>query len=180
MLLRVAGVGLADQIPPRILPSKPPAGFGPVGFAQFHRLFKDPLHAGVIAEHADGDAILEAKDLRASLSRLPVQHAGLPEETAATLMQMGLRTLGQVLDAPRHPYTRGLLESMPARAQPGDRLPQIEGMAPSLAARPVGCAFRPRCPNAITRCAEQAPSLVQEGDRSHRCYAPIPIAAHTA
>jgi peptide/nickel transport system ATP-binding protein len=106
---------------------------------------------GVVAELAD---------------RVAVMYAGRIVETGP---------VNQVLDAPRHPYTRGLLESMPARTQPGERLPQIEGMAPSLAARPVGCAFRPRCPDAITRCAEQAPSLVQEGDRSHRCYAPIQL-----
>ncbi|CAM3827207.1 ABC transporter ATP-binding protein [Bordetella tumulicola] len=81
--------------------------------------------------------------------------------------------VNQILDAPRHPYTKGLLDSMPANSAPGSRLHQIDGMAPSLAGRPVGCAFRPRCPNAITRCAEQAPSVLQEGPRSFRCYAPI-------
>jgi peptide/nickel transport system ATP-binding protein len=84
---------------------------------------------GVVAELAD---------------RVAVMYAGRIVETGP---------VAQVLDAPRHPYTRGLLESMPARARPGARLPQIEGMAPSLAARPVGCAFRPRCPSAVTRCA---------------------------
>ncbi|GAB1576486.1 ABC transporter ATP-binding protein [Bordetella petrii] len=79
----------------------------------------------------------------------------------------------QVLDAPRHPYTRGLLDSMPANSAPGTRLHQIDGMAPSLAGRPAGCAFRPRCPNAITRCTEQSPSATSEGSRSFRCYAPI-------
>ncbi|HET7557140.1 MAG TPA: DNA polymerase Y family protein [Rhodanobacteraceae bacterium] len=60
-----------------------------------------PLAARTLAEHADGSAILDAKDLRAGLSRLPVLHAGLPEDVATTLMQTGLRTLGRVLDAPR-------------------------------------------------------------------------------
>ncbi|OZI27253.1 methionine ABC transporter ATP-binding protein [Bordetella genomosp. 7] len=81
--------------------------------------------------------------------------------------------VAQVLDAPRHPYTRGLLDSMPANTAPGARLHQIEGMAPSLAGRPAGCAFRPRCPSAIPRCAEQAPAASQEGPRSFRCYVPI-------
>src|SRR3546814_219483 len=72
----------------------------------------------------------------------------------------------QVLDAPRHPYTRGLLDSMPANTAPGARLHQIEGMAPSLAGRPAGWAFRPRCPSAITRCVAPAPSAIQEGPRS--------------
>jgi len=88
--------------------------------------------------------------------------------------------VNDVLDAPRHPYTKGLLDSMPANTVPGERLHQIDGMAPSLAGRPVGCAFRPRCPQAITRCAEQAPSILQEGPRSYRCYAPIAVRETTS
>jgi len=86
----------------------------------------------------------------------------------------------QVLDAPRHPYTRGLLDSMPGATQPGARLHQINGMAPSLAGRPVGCAFRPRCSHAVTRCTEQAPSITTEGPRSYRCYVPIAREAQSA
>lgn len=85
--------------------------------------------------------------------------------------------VNDVLDAPRHPYTKGLLDSMPANSLPGARLHQINGMAPSLTGRPAGCAFRPRCPNAITRCAEQAPAPLQEGSRSFRCYVPIALEA---
>lgn len=86
--------------------------------------------------------------------------------------------VNEVLDAPRHPYTKGLLDSMPANSKPGERLHQINGMAPSLTGRPAGCAFRPRCTNAIPRCAEQAPAALQEGSRSYRCY--VPIALETA
>ncbi|HET9835120.1 MAG TPA: DNA polymerase Y family protein [Rhodanobacteraceae bacterium] len=73
-----------------------------------HRLAAAPtLHAArALAEHANGSAILDAKDLRTGLSRLPASHAGLPDETATTLMQMGLRTLGQVLDMPREGLRR--------------------------------------------------------------------------
>ncbi|KCB22955.1 ABC transporter ATP-binding protein [Bordetella hinzii] len=81
--------------------------------------------------------------------------------------------VNDVLDSPRHPYTRGLLDSMPAQSQPGSRLHQINGMAPSLSARPSGCAFRPRCPNVIPRCTEQPPAATHEGPRSFRCYVPI-------
>ncbi len=75
--------------------------FSQLGFR--HRLAAAPTpHAArALAEHADGSAILETQNLHAGLSRLPLHHAGLPEETAMTLVQMGLRTLGQVLDAPR-------------------------------------------------------------------------------
>jgi peptide/nickel transport system ATP-binding protein len=86
----------------------------------------------------------------------------------------------QVLDAPRHPYTRGLLESMPARAHPGARLHSIDGMAPSLLLRPAGCAFRPRCPNAIARCAEQSPACLREGERDYCCHAPMTAPAPIA
>ncbi|QII87127.1 ABC transporter ATP-binding protein [Bordetella hinzii] len=86
--------------------------------------------------------------------------------------------VNDVLDSPRHPYTRGLLDSMPAQSQPGSRLHQINGMAPSLSARPSGCAFRPRCPNVIPRCTEQPPAATHEGPRSFRCYVPIAREAH--
>ncbi|HEX7130326.1 MAG TPA: DNA polymerase Y family protein [Rhodanobacteraceae bacterium] len=105
-----------------------------------HRLAAAPTpHAArALAECGDGGAILEAKDLRAGLSRLPVSHAGLPDEDAATLMQMGLRTLGQVLDAPRDGLRRrfghGLLQALDrlaghapdglARYRPPDRFVQ--------------------------------------------------------
>ena len=104
---------------------------------------------GVVAELAD---------------RVAVMYAGRIVESGP---------VEQVLDAPRHPYTRGLLDSMPGATQPGARLHQINGMAPSLAARPAGCAFRPRCTHAVTRCTEQAPSVTTEGSRSYRCYVPI-------
>lgn len=78
-----------------------------------------------------------------------------------------------VLDAPRHPYTQGLLESMPGHTIPGTRLHQINGMAPTLAGRPEGCPFRPRCPRAIERCAVEMPPVEEEGNRNFRCFVPI-------
>ncbi|MEJ2896321.1 ABC transporter ATP-binding protein [Bordetella avium] len=104
---------------------------------------------GVVAELAD---------------KVAVMYAGRIVETGP---------VNEVLDAPRHPYTRGLLDSMPAQSMPGSRLHQINGMAPSLSARPSGCAFRPRCPNVIPRCTEQPPAATHEGPRSFRCYVPI-------
>jgi peptide/nickel transport system ATP-binding protein len=109
---------------------------------------------GVVAELAD---------------RIAVMYAGRIVETGP---------VNEVLDAPRHPYTQGLLRSMPGTAQPGTRLRQIDGMAPSLAARPSGCPFRPRCGNAVTRCTEQFPAITREGPpgpagRSFHCYVPV-------
>jgi peptide/nickel transport system ATP-binding protein len=87
--------------------------------------------------------------------------------------------VAQILDSPRHPYTKGLLDSMPGSLPPGARLSQINGMAPSLAGRPAGCPFWPRCPNAVAQCAGQAPGVTHEGARSYRCYVPISREAAT-
>ena len=104
---------------------------------------------GVVAELAD---------------RIAVMYAGRIVESGPT---------GDVLDAPRHPYTRGLLRSMPGNIAPGKRLYQINGMAPNLTTRPMGCAFGPRCDRAQAQCAIQDPALTTEGARTHRCLFPL-------
>jgi peptide/nickel transport system ATP-binding protein len=60
---------------------------------------------------------------------------------------------------PRHPYTRGLLASLPSLTERGGRLAAIEGSPPSLAARPAGCALHPRCPSALPVCRERQPQM---------------------
>ncbi len=80
-----------------------------------------------------------------------------------------------VLDAPRHPYTLGLLQSSAANVAPGERLAQIDGVAPRIDSRPSGCPFRPRCPRALPLCAEQDPAPRNEGARSFRCHNPVPV-----
>jgi len=75
-----------------------------------------------------------------------------------------------VLEAPRHPYTSGLLAAVPDLERP-EAVPRgIAGSIPSLRAPPPGCRFHPRCPLAMPVCREQAPAL--EGD-AHRtaCHA---------
>ena len=62
-----------------------------------------------------------------------------------------------VLDAPAHPYTRGLIESVPAGRPKGVRLAQIPGRMPSLAELPEGCAFAPRCDRRSPACASRPP-----------------------
>ena len=80
--------------------------------------------------------------------------------------------VGQVLDAPMHPYTRGLLDSVPAAAAPGARLHSIRGSTPALARLPAGCAFRERCERADEACASIPQAATREG-RLVRCHHPL-------
>ncbi|MCD2511908.1 ABC transporter ATP-binding protein [Comamonas endophytica] len=63
-------------------------------------------------------------------------------------------SVDDVLDNPQHPYTQGLIGSLPSANQRQRRLQQISGMAPNLLDLPPGCAFAPRCPRAQPRCQE--------------------------
>ena len=81
--------------------------------------------------------------------------------------------VSEVLDNPAHPYTRGLLDSLPGAIQPGERLRQISGMAPSLSNRPSGCAFQPRCTHALAQCAITEPDRTTVNNRTYRCFAPL-------
>jgi peptide/nickel transport system ATP-binding protein len=78
----------------------------------------------------------------------------------------------QVLDAPLHPYTLGLIGSVPSRNRRGEPLRQIPGMTPSMLNLPAGCAFRARCPRAEARCAEPPPFAEYRPGRFARCIHP--------
>jgi peptide/nickel transport system ATP-binding protein len=77
-----------------------------------------------------------------------------------------------VLDEPLHPYTRGLIESVPGHCQRGQPLHQIPGMTPSLLNLPVGCTFRPRCRRASKACLETPPISTPRPNRQVRCFHP--------
>ncbi len=113
---------------------------------------------GVIAETAD---------------RVAVMYAGRIAE---------IGPVAQVIRAPGHPYTAGLMASIPALEHRVARLAQIEGSMPRLDAIPPGCAFNPRCPRAFDRCRAERPGLMPAGATEAACWlhAPAPTPASPA
>ena len=103
-------------------------------------------------------------------SRLLVMYAGRLIEQGPT---------AEVLRRPRHPYTQGLIDSLPSRAAPGRDLLQIPGATPSLTALPTGCAFKERCGYATSVC-DVAPEQTFEPPRIWRCHHPLNIGAKSA
>ncbi len=77
-----------------------------------------------------------------------------------------------VLDRPLHPYTVGLIGSVPSNNTRGRRLQQIPGMAPSLRSLPVGCAFRARCPRASDACNLVPDMIAHAPGRLAACFHP--------
>ncbi|MFK7860953.1 MAG: ABC transporter ATP-binding protein [Granulosicoccus sp.] len=94
---------------------------------------------GVIAETAD---------------RVAVMYAG-------RLAEVG--DVSATVNTPRHPYTTGLMASIPSLTRDVSELTQIPGSMPRLASIPAGCAFNPRCPKAFDRCRSEAPHLSTAG-----------------
>ncbi|HTW85469.1 MAG TPA: ABC transporter ATP-binding protein [Candidatus Sulfotelmatobacter sp.] len=76
----------------------------------------------------------------------------------------------QIFDAPKMPYTVGLLESLPRLDQAGDRLVPIEGQPPNLLRMPPGCAFAPRCPQRMPICDEPVPLFDFGAGHVARCF----------
>jgi oligopeptide/dipeptide ABC transporter ATP-binding protein len=89
---------------------------------------------------------------------------------AGRIVEEGTRAA--VLGAPRHPYTQGLLRSMPARARPGERLAEIPGVVPAPDAWPAGCRFAGRCAIAMEVCRAREPERTLLGaGAAVRCHA---------
>ncbi len=94
--------------------------------------------------------------------RVAVMYAGQIVEEAPT---------GALFARPAHPYTRLLLESIPARHEPKARLQVIPGRVPDMVVLPTGCRFHPRCPSTRKECQRMAPELTVVGeDHRVRCF----------
>ena len=96
--------------------------------------------------------------------RIAVMYAGRIVETGTT---------DEVIDRPLHPYTEGLLGSVPSHNARGSRLTQIPGMTPSLLNLPAGCAFRTRCSYADDNCLKEPEMTSPEAGRLVRCFHPL-------
>lgn len=123
------------------------------------------------------DLLLELKS-EFGMSMLLITHdMGVAAEMAdrTTVMYAGrvveAASVNDLFDDPRHPYTQGLLASIPSiGGDKQDRLHAIAGSTPGLGDMPAGCRFHPRCPYAISECGESEPPLLNLGDRRAACW----------
>ena len=118
------------------------------------RLCKDHGAAVMLVTH-DMGVIAETCD------RVAVMYAGRIAE---------IGPVHDVIHSPAHPYTVGLMGSIPAMDDDRERLLQIDGSMPRLTAIPKGCAFNPRCPRVFERCRSARPDLMDAGSTRAACW----------
>jgi peptide/nickel transport system ATP-binding protein len=123
------------------------------------RLCKDHGAAVMLVTH-DMGVIAETCD------RVAVMYAGRVAEVGP---------VSEVINRPAHPYTIGLMGSIPAMDQDRERLMQIDGAMPRLTAIPQGCAFNPRCPQVFDRCKSERPNLMDAGATRAACWLVKPV-----
>jgi len=87
---------------------------------------------------------------------------------AGRIVEIG--PVADVIHRPQHPYTVGLMGSIPSIAEERERLTQIDGAMPRLTEIPPGCAFHPRCPHAFERCRRERPELTAVGATRAACW----------
>jgi peptide/nickel transport system ATP-binding protein len=118
------------------------------------RLCKEHGAAVMLVTH-DMGVIAETCD------RVAVMYAG-------RIVEIG--PVASVIHAPAHPYSTGLMGSIPAMDEERERLLQIDGAMPRLTAIPRGCAFNPRCPRVFDRCRVERPDLLDAGATRAACW----------
>jgi len=122
--------------------------------ALLRRLAREHGAAVMLVTH-DMGVIAETSD------RVAVMYAG-------RVVEIG--PVQQVIHHPAHPYTRGLMASIPAMDEDRERLAQIDGAMPRLNAIPPGCAFNPRCGEVMPRCLRERPELMSAGATRAACW----------
>ncbi|MEW5772498.1 MAG: ABC transporter ATP-binding protein [Thermodesulfobacteriota bacterium] len=122
------------------------------------------------------DLLMDLKERKGAAVLLITHDLGIVAQTCSRAMVM---YAGQAVEEagvaglfadPLHPYTRGLLGSLPKLTRRGSRLAPIPGIVPSLTALPPGCSFHPRCPQAFGRCRAERPPLLARDGRQVRCW----------
>lgn len=130
--------------------------------AQIISLLKRVCHergAAVMLVTHDMGVIAETCD------RVAVMYAG-------RIVEIG--PVHEVINQPAHPYTAGLMASIPDMSADADMLNQIDGAMPRLNAIPAGCAFNPRCPRVFDRCRVERPELMPAGATQAACWLHAP------
>jgi peptide/nickel transport system ATP-binding protein len=118
------------------------------------RLCRDHGTAVMLVTH-DMGVIAETAD------RVAVMYAGRVAE---------IGPVADVIHKPQHPYTKGLMGSIPVMGADVERLAQIDGAMPRLNAIPRGCAFNPRCPQVFEKCRQDRPDLMPAGATQAACW----------
>jgi peptide/nickel transport system ATP-binding protein len=139
----------------------------------------EPTTALDVTTQAQILALLRELQAKRGLAILLITHdLGIAAEIADRVVVMYAGRVAeqapvrQVLDHPRHPYTRGLLQSEVPSTGPRSRLVPIPGVIPRLDALPSGCRFHPRCSAATSRCAVESPPETRDGARAFACWHP--------
>ena len=155
MRQRVVGAIAMSCRPRLLIADEPTTALDATIQAQYIALFKDVQKTtGVAIIFITHDFGVVAN----MCHRVAVMYAGKIVETAKTR---------DLFKAPKHPYTRALIESVPRLDQKDDRLYSIEGQPPSLLDLPPGCRFFPRCVDACEVCGEKQPPEVKISDDHH-------------
>ncbi|WSQ14640.1 ABC transporter ATP-binding protein [Streptomyces sp. NBC_01231] len=155
-LLIAMAVALAPDV---LIADEPTTALDVTVQAQIMRLLRD------LQDERDMAVVLITHDLAVVAQRadnVVVMYAG-------TVVENG--PVHDVFSAPRHPYTRGLLDSVPEGSVRGRPLPAVPGSPPELSAVPPGCVFQARCPLVRERCVQERPPLRTSDDgRSAACH----------
>jgi oligopeptide/dipeptide ABC transporter ATP-binding protein len=116
---------------------------------------QEKLHMSILLITHDLGVVAETAD------KVAVMYCGKIVEEAA---------VKDLFSTPRHPYTIGLLESIPKLDENRKRLYMIRGMVPNPMDMPLGCAFSDRCEHCVDKCRSKVPALMDVGNQKVRCF----------